>query len=248
MKKSIVILGLLLVFASFCRADSVNDLILMSEEFPPYNFIEKGEPKGTSIDVMVLILQRLGSRQTRKDIHILPWARSYSMLQEKKNFVLFAMTRTSKREHLFKWSGPISSAKNVLIAKKINKISIHSPDDLKKYTVGAVRDDAGGQLALAAGVLKKNLDIAVNGKQCIRKLAYDRFDLLAYDENVSKWLMKQEEVDPADYETVYVLNEGAHYFGFNKDTSDELIQKIQDALDQIKKDGEYQNIMDRYLK
>ena len=37
------------------------------------------------------------------------------------------------------------------------------------------------------------------------------------------------------------------YFAFHKDTSEALIQKLQDALDELKNKGEYQKILDKYL-
>lgn len=41
---------------------------------------------------------------------------------------------------------------------------------------------------------------------------------------------------------------GELYYVFHKDTSDILLEKMQTALDELKKDGEYQKILDKYLK
>ncbi|MBB6480959.1 substrate-binding periplasmic protein [Spirochaeta isovalerica] len=219
----------------------------MSEEFPPYNFELNGRLQGISIDLMVLCLDKLGSRQTRQDIRILPWARSYKMLLEEEKTVLFAITRTPQRENLFKWVGPISSSKNVLFARKNSLISLSSPDDIKKYRTGAIRDDAGEQLLQDLfGLDREGIELTSSALSSLLQLKTGRIDLFAYDENVLHWIMTQEGLNPEDFESVYVLSEGFHYFGFHRDTDDELIEQFQKALDDLKDEGLYDIVLKRY--
>lgn len=228
-------------------AQNVDDLYLMSEEFPPYNFELNGRLQGISIDLMVLCLDKLGSRQTRQDIRILPWARSYKMLLEEEKTVLFAITRTPQRENLFKWVGPISSSKNVLFARKNSLISLSSPDDIKKYRTGAIRDDAGEQLLQDLfGLDREGIELTSSALSSLLQLKTGRIDLFAYDENVLHWIMTQEGLNPEDFESVYVLSEGFHYFGFHRDTDDELIEQFQKALDDLKDEGLYDIVLKRY--
>lgn len=242
---SIVFLGLI----SSGHAQNIDDLVLMSEEFPPYNFSRDGKLQGTSIDLMVLCLEKLHSKLGRKDIKILPWARSYHSLLTEKNTVLFAMTRTPQREHLFKWVGPISDSLNVLIAKKTSNIRIRDSKNIVQYKIGVVRDDAGEQLVVEKlGIAKDHLDIASEARFNILKLDAGRIDLFAYDENVAKWVIKQEGLNPSDFETVKVIGKGYHYFGFNRDTPDAVIRQFQNALDEIKKEGRYLKIINKYTK
>ncbi|HCY85728.1 MAG TPA: hypothetical protein DHV36_11390 [Desulfobacteraceae bacterium] len=144
--------------APTATAGGIDDLILMTEEFPPYNFNVDGRAVGSSVDLMVLILQRMGAQQTREDIRILPWARSYRMLLERKNTVLFA-----------------------------------------------------------------------------------------YDKNVTGWLIKEEGLDPEDFESVFLLAKGEHYFGFNRQTPDALVQAMQKTLDEIKAEGLFHKIITTYM-
>ncbi|BBO74725.1 amino acid ABC transporter substrate-binding protein [Desulfosarcina widdelii] len=219
----------------------------MTELFPPYNFVENGKLIGSSVELMALMLQRMESRKTVDDIKILPWARAYRIVLDQKDTALFAMTKTEKRKNLFKWVGPISSAKNVLIAKKEKKIRISCPKEIKKYRIGVVRRDAGEQLVIEkTGLTKNDLDRATNAISNIKKLAMNRIDLFAYDENVVKWIMKKEGINPDGYETVYILDIGLHFFAFNKNTPASLINRMQNILDEIKSEGEYDNIMKKY--
>jgi polar amino acid transport system substrate-binding protein len=252
MKVLNLILGsVFLLLGGICRAEPVlaDSLVLMSEEFPPYNFTDNnGDRKGTSIDLMVLILERMNSQKTRKDIEMLPWTRAYQKIQKEKNTVLFAMVKTTEREKLFKWVGPISTANNALIARKSQKIKIGSIEDAKKYTIGVVRDAAAAELVRKAGIPWENLNVVAKPEQNILKLERGRIDLIAYDEIVTRWILRDKGMKPEDFETVYLLEKGEHYFAFNKDTPDALIQRMQAILDDLKKEGKYQEILDKYLK
>lgn len=249
MNRLFMTLFYLLLSVSISQARNIDELYLMSEEFPPYNFTENGEIKGTSIDLMDLILQRLHSKQNKNNIHILPWARAYNYLLKRENTVLFAMTRTQKREKFFKWVGPISTARNVLIARKARLIRISSTEDIKRYTVGAVRNDAGAQLLVTeAGIPEKSIHLVSSVIQSIKMLSQDRIDLFAFDENVTAWLIKKNRLNPKEYETVFILQEGFHYFAFHQNTPDRMIKSFQKTLDEIKAQGDYDKILDRYLK
>jgi polar amino acid transport system substrate-binding protein len=249
MNRMFVIVIFLLLSAAISQAQNIDELYLMSEEFPPYNYKENGEIKGTSIDLMDQILRKLHSKQNKNNIHILPWARAYNYLLKKENTVLFVMTRTQNREKLFKWVGPISTARNVLIARKARHIKISSAEDIKKYAVGAVRNDAGAQLLISeAGIPEKKIYLVPSAIQSIKMLNLDRIDLFAFDENVTVWLIKKNHLNPEDYETVFILQKGFHYFAFHRNTSDLIIENFQKTLDEIKLQGDYDKILDRYLK
>jgi polar amino acid transport system substrate-binding protein len=237
-----------LLFPCSALSQPVDDLVIMTEQYPPYNFEENGKPMGISVDTMVLILEKAGSKLKREDIKILPWARGYKNALTKPNTCLFSTTRTEEREHLFKWVGPVGITKIAVIAKKSRKIKIMATEDLNNYRIGVINEDIAAQTLELLGIRKKQLDKVAHTKQNIKKLIADRIDLWGYGENVAKWELKANGFDPSDYETVYVLKTKELYFAFHKSTSDELINRLQAILDQIKSEGEYKKILDSYLK
>ncbi len=87
-------------------SQSIDDLKMMTEEYPPFNYTEDGVIKGLSVNIIEMILNKYGSKLTRKDIEILPWDKAYKRLQTENNTVLFAMSKTKERLNLFKWAGP----------------------------------------------------------------------------------------------------------------------------------------------
>lgn len=230
------------------KAQTVDDLKLMTEAYPPFNFRADGQIRGIASDLIVLMLERSGSKLNRDAIDLLPWVRGYRAVQSQKNTCLFSTTRSEEREKLFKWVGPIAPTVVALIARRDRNIQINSIDEMKKYKIGVVRDDIGEQLLVKAGLSRASLEQVTDAKANILKLSKGRIDLFSYEESVTKWSLKASGLNPSEYETVYVLEQGEVYYALNKNTPESLIQKLQKALDEIKKNGDYQKIMDKYLK
>jgi len=249
LKHLLFIFALILPLFSFAKP--IDDIIFMSENYPPYNFKKDNKVQGISVDILVLMLKKLKSKQSRKDIRILPWARGYHYLQKKPNTALFSTTRTQQREKLFKWVGPILSTRSALLAKKSLNIKIKSIDDIKQYKIGAVRDDIGEQILLNNGVPSTQIE-NVGGIDALYKLIKmlhrDRFEILSYEKNVGEREIIKMGFDINQYEVVYQFKKSSLYFAFHKDTSDDLISEFQNTLDEIKEDGQYQQIVNKYFK
>ncbi len=229
-------------------AASVDDIVFMTEQYPPYNFEENDKLQGIAVDTLALMLQKVESNQTRDDIKLLPWAHGYKRVLSEPNTCLFSTTRIEEREHLFKWVGPIAPNKFGLIARKDKNIKVGSMDELKTFKIGTIRDDVAELYLIAAGVSIDSMKRVAKTILNIKKLNRGRIDLWAYGEDVAMWELKAHGFDPADYESVYVLNRKYLYFAFHKDTPDSVIQKLQAAFDTLEADGTYEKILERYLR
>jgi polar amino acid transport system substrate-binding protein len=162
-------------------------------------------------------------------LQVLPWPRAYKRLENEPGTVLFAMTRTAQREKLIKWVGPISTARNVLVARKDRQIRLSNLGEAAAWRIGVIQDDAFEQLLWSAGIPAERLGQALDLNANLLKLQSGHIDLFAYDENVCRWQMRSLGMNPAKYETVWV------------------VQAFQRALDELKETGAYHRIMDAYL-
>jgi len=70
-----------------------------------------------------------------------------------------------------------------------------------------------------------------------------RIDMFAYETNVAMYGAKSYQIDQKDFEIVYTLKEGELYYAFNKNTDDDIIKAYQKALDDIKANGIYDQIL-----
>jgi ABC-type amino acid transport substrate-binding protein len=244
------ILFLLRIFFSpVLGAQSVDDLILITEDYPPFNFIKDDYLQGISVDLLDLMLKNLESKLSRDDIKLLPWARGYNMLLKNRNTCLFATVRSEMRENKFKWVGPVAKSSVSLLAKKESQITIGSIDDIKKYRVGVVISDIGEQLLVEAGIDLKDLrrlsgnDVIIRS---IKQLGSNRIDIISYEEIAFMWTLKEMDLNRDDYEVVYNLSKNDLYYAFNLDTPDIIINELQNALNNLKKDGTYLEIIQKY--
>jgi polar amino acid transport system substrate-binding protein len=218
----------------------------MTEDWFPYQYEQEGEVVGIAADTVVLLLERVGSDQDRRDIRLYPWARAYKMLLSEKHTILFSVTRTPEREDLFKWAGPLFHNTTYLIARKDRGASIASPEDISKYRIGTIIDDASELFVQRLGI---GLDrVQRNSKSIynVEKLERGRIDLV-----VSGWFAfesdaRQLEIDPGDYEAVFTVDESDVSIAFHAATPDWVIGEFQAALDDLRDEGALNEIAERY--
>jgi len=240
---------LVVVLLNILFAKDVDNIKIFTENYPPYNMEVNGKLKGISVDILDAMFKVMKSNKTKKDIKLKPWATGYKIVSKKKNTMLFSTTRTKQREKLFKWVGPIIATTIGVIAPKSKHYKIHNIKELNKYKIGAVINDIGEQLLLAQGVKKKNIQ-SVSGKNPVvlnfHKLGKGRIDMFAYETNVAMYGAKSYQIDQKEFEVVYILKKGELYYAFNKNTDDHIIKEYQKALDTIKQNGIYNQIVKSY--
>jgi len=249
MLKNIILLLSMIGNIFYLYGNSIDKVQIFTENYPPYNMEVNGKLKGISVDILSAMFKQMHSNKTVNDIKLRPWATGYKITSKKKNCMLFSTTRTAQREKLFKWVGPIVATKIGIIAKKSRHIKISNIKELNNYKIGAVIKDIGEQLLLEQGVSKNNID-SIGGKNPVvlnfQKLGKGRIDMFAYETNVAMYGAKSYQIDQKDFEIIYILKQGQLYYAFNKNTDDTIIQKYQKALDDIKSNGVYKNILDQY--
>ena len=221
---------------------------IMTEELPPYNFIQDNLVHGISADILLQLLEKNDISIDRGSIQLFPWPRAYQMVQDIPGSILFSTARTSQREKLFKWVGPIADLTMGLVALKTNRIKLHSIEDANKFRIGTIRDGAPEQLVLAAGVEDSNLERIASPEANIKKLEAGRIDLFAFSVPSTRYLMIKLGMDPDEYESVYTLKQVDLYYAFHKDTDDQLIHTLNRTLQEMKQpDATGKSSVDRII-
>lgn len=223
------------IFSSILMPASLENIQIMTEEYPPYNYLgDNGMVTGIAVDTLVAAYKQAGITLNLEQIEIKPWPRAYRQLQASNQHMLFSMTRTPSRERLFKWVGPISKTKITLIAKKSSHIKILTAQDLKGYIIGGILDDIGVQLVRDLINFDANILTTPHAKSLARMLDLNRIDLWAYEENTAKYFFERNNLNADLYESVYTLSEAELFFAFGLKTEDKIIERLQRALDEIK--------------
>jgi polar amino acid transport system substrate-binding protein len=235
------------------QTTSAKDLTYLTEsQLPPNAYQENGKLQGIYVDMLEKMWEKMGVNLNRSAIIVMPWTEGYHMGLEENNTVLIATARIPEREHLFKWVGPVTSSKYVLLAKNNSNVSIKATEDLKKYKIGAIEDNAAVQLLQDQGVKKEDLILAATPTPIIEMLNNGTIDAWAYNDISALWLIKQSGANASDYKVAYIIGQSEGYYAFNNRTADSIVQSFQQALDYLKshKDAngisDYNKILSKY--
>lgn len=241
----LILIGL---FLSISLCFAIANLQIVTEEYPPFNFVENGVPTGIFIDVLDYILKDTGSAQSIKDVQVLPWARGYNMAQTQVNTVLFGTTFTEERKDSFKWAGPVVNSNQTLIAKKSSNIIIDDVKNIKGLKIGLINKDVAEDILIQQGVDKALFDAVADPVANIRKLTIGRVDMIAYGDISANYMLKNLGENVDDYEIVKVVRETQLFFAFHKDTSDEIVQAFQKSLNKLRNQdkAKYEAILRKY--
>lgn len=223
------------------------EIKLLTEENAPFSYSDTNGANGIAIEILDSMFKKLNRKESVINSEYLPWARSYQVVQNTPNTVLFPMARTAEREDLFKWVGPIYELQIGVLAKKANNVKINSSSDFIKYTIGTVREGAPEQLLVKEGAEISKLDRGANLEQNLKKLINGRIDCISFNIPSALYNLKEMGENIADYELVYELKKLELFYAFEKSTTNNTIMPLQNALDDLKTSGDYDKIVSKHL-
>ena len=227
----------------------IEEIFWMTEQYPPFNYIDDsdGQLKGITVDILMEMFAKVGVTLGREDLKVLPWARSINDLIHRPNTALFSTTYTVERLQLFKFVGPIVPTQVSIIAKKSRGLQVRSKEDMEKLRIGVIRDDIGDELVRSMGVGDSAIQQRNSAYNMVHMLDQDRLDAIAYAEDIAQHQFVLAKIDPAAYETVFVLQKSHMGYAFHKDTDPRVLEPLRKALDELRANGTVERIRLRYL-
>lgn len=246
--KPFVLIAIALIFSSttFAQVKSLPEFTIITEDWRPYQYLEGGELKGFSVDVLERLLKEAGSKQDRKDFRLQPWARGVRTLENTPNSILFLMTRTPERNSKYKWVGPLFKNTSYVFAKKERGIVLKDDEHNSQYTAGSIIEDVSREHLLRLGIKENRIHNVVNSKPLISMLYHSRIDVLV--DNLSNFVQtaKTLDIELESFEIVGIANENDVAYAFNIETPDSIIDHFQEAFQKLLSDGEINAIKRKY--
>ena len=176
-----------------------------------------------------------------------PWARAYKITLEEENTAVFMTVRNDKRENLFKWVGPLAPRAMWLYRLKERKdIQLKNLDDAQNYLIAGYKNSADTNYMQELGF---NVKVVTGQNLLTRMLVEKRVDLISSLELSMAARLKEQGLTYERVEKATLLDgRFDYYLAINKQTDDAIINKLQAALDKIKKNGAYKEIEAKYLR
>jgi len=243
---------------------------IVGEEFAPFEFKQGTEVVGIDVDIARHILNKLG---IEPEFKILPWKRAWSQVEEGEVEAVFTTSRKDKRKPFViypkedmwvsdfvffvksdkrtkKFDGFNSAVQNKLKVGIIPGNSYHS----SFWSAFPYKDGSTTFL----GDLDKSENLNTQLKQAkdlesnLKKLAKGRIDLVIADRTVGQYTAKLHGIsDQISFYEKPLYGKG-YPMPFVKNSKypklSEIAEKYEAELKAIKKSGEYEIIMNKWLK
>ncbi|MGL5694479.1 MAG: amino acid ABC transporter substrate-binding protein [Peptostreptococcaceae bacterium] len=231
------------------KTESKDKIILgYDNTFVPMGYLdENGNTVGFDVDLANEVGKRL-------DLDIVFQSIDWSMKEAELNSgnidaIWNGYTLTEERKSKVAYTDSYLDNKQIIVTLKDS--DINSKDDLKGKSLGTQSDSSGMEAVLkdkifVDGLKKKEPVLYDTFDKAFRDLEIGRIDALVADEVLARYYISQKKED------IYsVLDEdfGKEIFvvGFKKDNT-ELRDKINDALNEMKKDGTFDKIYSKWFK
>lgn len=238
MKKFLKILLVVLACLNLANAKSLK--VGTNASFPPFEFIDKNSQiVGFDMDLLDAISKKVGFEYEIVNMGfdgLIPALKS-----GKIDMVAAGMSATEQRRKAADFTKPYYSTENVFL-KKADNDSIKSKEDIKGKIVstqlGTVQEIAMRELKdIKVSTMKDPFNV-------IMALKNGKVDVAVFDSSVAYGYLK-ENPDLVAFHTEPDGSDGFS-FAFNKGKQDELINKFNNAIEELKADGTYDKILEKY--
>jgi len=239
------VLGALFALLPFASANALDTVNLLTQNFPPFsmandgkNFAKEEAISGIDAEVVAALFKRAGIPYTLT--LRFPWSRLQQLAEKTPGFAVFSLSRTPEREPKYKWVGPLSEIQIVLLKRPDSPIQISSLEEARQYRIGSKDGSVGSQYLISRGIEVQSSLIDTPAK-----LKAGQFDLWATTNPSGEYEAKQAGVGPLA--VALTLSRVDLYLAMNKETPDEVVEKLQRTLDQMKQEGLLQQAARRYV-
>ena len=240
MKKFVksLLMGALVLSLSVSAMAKDKIFVGTNAEFPPFEYLDKGEVTGFDIELVNEIGKVMDADVKVLDMSfdgLLP-----ALQMKKVDLVIAGMTATEERKKTVSFTQPYYTASQVIIVKEGNN-SIKSFDDLKGKKVAVMLGFTGDTIVSEIeGVSIERFNAAYAG---IMALQADKVEAVVLDSEPAKNYVKQNpglvlaEADAEQEEYAIALRKN----------DKALLEKVEKALAEIKANGTYDALIKKYF-
>ncbi|MEH7345040.1 transporter substrate-binding domain-containing protein [Bacillus sp. JJ1532] len=211
--------------------------------YPPFEFEEGGEYKGIDIEIINAIAESQG---IKIDLNPMDFGGIIPAMQANQlDIAIAGMSITEERKKIVDFSEPYFDAGITLVVKKDNS-DITTLDDLKGKTVAVKKGTSGALFAQENADSKGFKVVQFNDSPAMfQEVANGNADALIEDYPVIAYAIAQKDLGlqiAGDR-----LNNDQYGIAVLKGKNQEVLEKINKGLAELKENGKYDEILKTYL-
>ena len=216
----------------------------LTEEYPPITFMgDGGKPSGFVVDIVRELMAR---SDVSEEIYLVPWTTGYNLALNLPNIFLFSIDRTPHREPLFEWIGPVGKNTAYLYAKAGSAIDLTDIESAKGVpAIATIEAWWTEQLLKELGFT--NLVGFPNPLDAVHQLISGRAQLSVFTDLTVASLVKDAGYSMDDLERLVELQSNNFYIAASKGTDQHIVLRFHKMLDQMKRDGLFEEIVRKYI-
>lgn len=230
----------LFLLATWIGTAAAASLRITTEHMPPSSMRgADGVITGRATDKIRALMARTG---TEYQIELLPWKRALMMAQTLPNTCVYSASRTAEREPQFKWVGPTDEAEWQFWGRRDHSFPLNTLEDARKLRIGTYIGDARDDYLRSRGF---NVEAVSNDMVNPQKLLLNRIDLWAV--GIRNGAAYPGHPDWSDKVVpLMVFHRVQVYLACHPSVPDELIDKLNAALAEMRRDGTISRIERQY--
>lgn len=231
-------IALISVLGAATSAMAQNSITLHTESYPPFAYRNAdGTYQGSSVEQVEILMRKADIPFT---MEIMPWARAITLAETQPMHCVFSAARIPERERRFKWVTPLSINRYFLVSLAGSSAKPKTIEEAKRYTIGTHRADFTETLLREQDFM--SIDLSADFGITLNKLLERRIDMMPMSENVYQRL----KLEGKPIEITLPFSENQLGLACNRQMPDDLITRMQDALEALIREKGQDEILQRY--
>ncbi len=216
---------------------------IYTEENPPQSYRDlNGNLTGSSVEIVEALMQETGREEP---LFLTNWNDAYNQGLLAPNTMVFSTLKSSQRESLFHWIGPVCAKNYCFFVLADSHIELNDINDAKMLDQIGVPDGWASEQELTdAGFT--NLQTWATPEMVFEKLMEGSVDAAVLNDIAIRHLAEEGGYNPETIRNALLLSSGDTYLAFSLDTRQRYLDEWQQAFTKIMNDGTFSSIWDKW--
>lgn len=231
-----------LASSGIAHAQSKQVIINITTEYHfPLNISEKegGDIYGLSADKVHELFKR---SKISYQMKMMTWNRAFELARTSPETCVFSTARTKARESSFQWIGPIATGNWSIFGSPDKLGKVTRLEDIKKSTIGTEVGNVSVSYFSEKGF---HIVTSIESATTFKNVAIGRIDYATAGDHHGKKIIKENQLED---KVVWLFNYDSsdYYLACNNKMNEQTIAHLNAKLNEMKADGTFKNISNRY--